>query len=259
MIPDERRRRLLHIIEEQGSASISDLTEALRVSHMTVRRDIHVLEEAGKLVSVAGGVSLPSRIALDATHHAKLGLRPQEKEAIAYRAAKLASRGGLLYLDAGTTMLALARMLVGRGGDHPPDVVTNDLAVAAAVGEHPQARVHVLGGRLDSRNLSTDGPITAAELADFNIDLAFVSASSFDLRGLSVHSDAKSIVKRAIIENSTHSYLATDSSKYGKVAAFKAIPFGAFDGIITDSGLPEAAQEHAKELGVELLLTEPAD
>ncbi len=102
--------------------------------------------------------------------------------------------------------------------------------------------------------MSTQGPITAAELGEFNIDLAFVSASSFDLRGLSVPTDAKSVVKRAIIGNSSRSYLATDSTKYGKVAAFKAVPLDAFDGILSDAGLPEAARQHAQEHGIELML-----
>lgn len=257
MIPDERRRRLLHLVEEQGSVSVSALTEELGVSHMTVRRDIKMLEEGGRLVSVAGGVAKPARLALDATHQAKLGIRPAEKAAIAERAAVLVQPGDLVYLDAGTTMLALARVLVkraGSGGGQPPlAVVTNDLAVAAAVGEHPEARVHVLGGQLDTANMSTQGPITAQELGDFNIDLAFVSASSFDLRGLSVPTEAKSVVKRAIIASSSRAYLATDSSKYGRVAAFKAVPLDAFEGIITDPHLPDAARERAEELGVGLL------
>lgn len=96
--------------------------------------------------------------------------------------------------------------------------------------------------------------MTAAELGEFNIDLAFVSASSFDLRGLSVPTDAKSVVKRAIIANSSRSYLATDSSKYGRVAAFKALALDAFDGILSDEDLPEAAREHAQQHGLELLL-----
>ncbi|MGQ7786845.1 DeoR/GlpR family DNA-binding transcription regulator [Nesterenkonia sp. K-15-9-6] len=260
MIPDERRRRLLHLVEEEGSASIAALTQTLGVSHMTVRRDIRRLEEAGRLVSVDGGVALPSRIALDATHQTKLGLRPAEKEAIAARAAVLVGAGDVVYLDAGTTMLALARRLVRMAADGaagPGDIITNDLAVAAAAGEHPQARVHVLGGQLDSANLSTQGPVTAAEIDGYNIDIAFVSASSFDLRGLSVPSDAKTVVKRALVENAAHSYLVTDSSKYGRVAAFKAVPLGAFDGLVSDPELPEAARERARDLGVDLLLTDP--
>ena len=147
MIADERRRRLVNLVVERGSASVTALADELGVSSMTVRRDVKRLEEEGRLVSVAGGVAKPARLSLDATHRVKLGIRPREKAAIARRAAELIRPGDLLYLDAGTTMLALARLLAARPAAERVDVVTNDLAVAAAVGEHPGAQIHVLGGR----------------------------------------------------------------------------------------------------------------
>lgn len=257
MIPDERRHRLLQLIEEQGSAPISRLAKDLGVSHMTVRRDIKILEDSGRVVTVAGGVAKPSRITWDATHQDKLTIRPMEKDAIAARAIELVTSGNLVYLDAGTTMLALARKLVGRTSPDGFDVATNDLAVAAALGAHPAARVHLIGGHLDSGNMSTDGPRAAAGLAELNIDLAFVSASSFDLRGLSVPTEEKVVVKRAIVENAARSYLVTDASKYGRVATFRAISFGSFEGIITDSALPQPARDRIAELGVDLLITDP--
>lgn len=256
MIPDERRRRLLHLVEERGSTSVADLTEDLGVSHMTVRRDIRLLEESGRLISVSGGVAMPSRIAIDATRQAKLAQHTSEKYAIAARAAELVRPGELIYLDAGTTMLALALALIQRSEGTTLDVVTNDLMVASALGEQGQARVHVLGGQLDIPNMSTHGISTAKELNNFNIDVAFVSASSFDLRGLSVPTDAKSVVKQAIVENSSRSYLVTDSSKYGKVAAFKALPLVSFDGLVIDAGLPATAQERVENLGIELHISE---
>lgn len=259
LIPDERRRQLLALVTELGSVGIAQLAERLGVSHMTVRRDIGLLEEAGRVVSVSGGVTLPSRIALDATHEVKLGMQPAEKQAIAEAAFALIQPGDLIYLDAGTTMLAIANRLAKEPREYQVDVVTNDLAVAAVVGARPGARVHLLGGRLDAPNMATEGPIAAAAVAEFNINLAFVSASSFDLRGLSVPTDAKVVVKRALAEHSARSYLVTDSTKYGRVAAFRAVPLGALNGIVTDAGLPQTAREHLIQLGLDLHVAEPAN
>ena len=99
MIADERRRRLVNLVVERGSASVTALADELGVSSMTVRRDVKRLEEEGRLVSVAGGVAKPARLSLDATHRVKLGIRPREKAAIARRAAELIRPGDLLYLD----------------------------------------------------------------------------------------------------------------------------------------------------------------
>ena len=58
MIPSERRDYIYRYVHEYQLASISALSELMSVSHMTVRRDIRVLEEQGKVVSVSGGVRL---------------------------------------------------------------------------------------------------------------------------------------------------------------------------------------------------------
>lgn len=252
LIPEERRRRLLGIVTSEGATTIAVLTEKLGVSHMTVRRDIHLLEEAGRVVSVSGGVTLPARIALDDSHATKLGIRPQHKRAIAESAAHHARPGSVIYLDAGTTMLAVAQRLVDRADLHPLQVVTNDLAVAEAVGARLDARVHLAGGRLDARNMATEGPTAASAIRALNIDIAFVSASSFDLRGLSVPTEDKAVVKAAVIEASAHALLVTDSSKYGRVAAHRAASLTAFDTVITDDELPAAAVEHIQQNGIAL-------
>ena len=68
MIADERRRRLVNLVVERGSASVTALADELGVSSMTVRREVKRLEEEGRLVSVAGGVAKPARLSLDSTH-----------------------------------------------------------------------------------------------------------------------------------------------------------------------------------------------
>ncbi len=62
MIPVERQQQILHLLAERGAVSITELTERLQVSHMTIRRDIQKLEEQGRVLSVSGGVSLSERI-----------------------------------------------------------------------------------------------------------------------------------------------------------------------------------------------------
>ena len=78
MIPVERQRTILRVLAEQGTASIPDLVDLLGVSHMTVRRDIAALEGQGRVASVSGGVTQPSRLALDDSHAVMAGLHTAE-------------------------------------------------------------------------------------------------------------------------------------------------------------------------------------
>lgn len=255
MIPLERQRSILGILDERGSVSVNDLAEALDVSHMTVRRDIHRLEELGRVVSVAGGVSRPERLALDRSHAVKEGLQQAQKLAIARAAADQVQPGNVVFLDAGTTTLAIAQVLAA-----VPNLVfvTNDLTIALSLSERSESEVYFAGGALDRANLASDGSLTARMIAQFNVDVAFMSTSSFDLRGTSVPADAKLVVKHAIKSASARTILASDSSKYGRVASLLAIKLTDLDGIITDSGLPESAVENIRSSGIPLVLADSA-
>lgn len=253
MIPVERQRAILRALRTSGSASINELADSLDVSHMTIRRDVRALEAAGRVMSVSGGVTLPARLAADASHLEKAGLHPAQKAAIARAAVGSVSAGDLVYLDAGTTTLAIATELAARS-----DLVfvTNDLAIATYLSERTPSELYVAAGRVDRANLSTEGEMVAAVIAEFNIDVAFMSTSSFDLRGISVPNGAKKVVKQAIVAASTTTVLVTDSSKYGRVAALRAVPLPELDSIVTDTGLPESVRHSLGDLDVTLHLVE---
>ena len=93
----------------------------------------------------------------------------------------------------------------------------------------------------------------AQALRGLFIDLAFISASSWSMRGLSTPNEDKVMVKKAIVEASRRCILLSDTSKYGKIATYLALPIAAFDAVITDEGLPAAAREAIEQAGLALL------
>ena len=212
MIPVERHQQILALVSERGVVSIAELTERLGVSHMTIRRDLQKLEEQGAVQSVSGGVQAPERVASEPSHQAKEGMFSRQKIAIGRLAARQIPANSCIYLDAGTTTLALAALLKDK----------RDKAAAQA-------------------------------LRGLFIDLAFISASSWSMRGLSTPNEDKVMVKKAIVEASRRRILLSDTSKYGKVATYLALPIAAFDAVITDEGLPAAAREAIEQAGIALL------
>lgn len=253
MIPLERQRTILRLLNQQGTATIPELVDSLGVSHMTVRRDIAALENAGRVSSVAGGVALPSRALLDQAHSAKAELHPDAKRAIGKIAASLVSGGDVIFLDAGTTTLAVATELAERSDLM---IVTNDLVVAQYLADNSGSQLFLAAGMVDKANLSTEGPSTAAALAPFNFDITFLSTPAFDLRGASIQSEAKRAVKRTATEQAETTYLVSDSSKYGRVMPFQAVATHEMEGIITDDGLPESAKDAFEEAGLRVLIAQ---
>lgn len=247
MIPLERQKTILNLIQQNEVMSIQDLCQIFDVSYMTIWRDINLLEKEGKVVTVSGGVRASERLAVEPSHEIKGGLNAAEKSSIAEIACEKIPKNACIYLDAGTTVLALAKKIAHRSD---LTIITNDLIIACYLVQNSQAELIHTGGRICKENSSAIGDITAKTLRNFIIDIAFVSASSWNLRGISTPDENKVPVKEAIAEVSNKRYLLSDSSKYGKVATYIALPITAFDAIFTDKALPKNTLTELKNLGV---------
>src|SRR6266508_2798367 len=127
-LPDQRQERILGEVARNGGARVSELTELLGVSDMTVRRDLDTLARRGLVRKVHGGATLPRRGSSDEPgFEAKSGQERPAKDAIARRAAEFVEPGTAVAVTAGTTTHALAHYLA-----RVPEltVVTNSLPVA---------------------------------------------------------------------------------------------------------------------------------
>ena len=55
MLTKQRRERILKLLEEKGSITVTEAKDMLGASESTIRRDIVALDEAGMLEKVFGG------------------------------------------------------------------------------------------------------------------------------------------------------------------------------------------------------------
>lgn len=250
LIPDQRREKLMRMLRREPVLSVAQLTEMLGVSHMTVRRDIAVLEREGRAYSVPGGVRHASSMREEPAFATKAVTDRAEKAAIAHLANSLLDDGMAVYLDAGTTTGALVPAIRERSGI---TVVTNDYVIVEGLTGAMNVDVIHTGGRLDHTNRSAVGRLAARTLRQLNTDLAFISTSSWDLsRGVTTPSEAKVEVKLAAMEGASESVLLATSRKFGTFGMYDVAPLRRFDRIITDDGLQEAAADGVRDLGVEL-------
>lgn len=249
MIPIERQQKILQFINNNGVASIQFLADKLNVSHMTIRRDIQKLEDEGRISLVSGGAQSVERLAAELPHSDKSSLFHDEKSAIGTLAAKLISVHTTVYLDAGTTTLEIAHQIADR---KDLLVITNDFVIAHYLSNAGKCDLIHIGGSVCKENFSTTGSLAAEFLKNLSIDIAFISTSSWSLKGLTTPNENKIPVKKAILQSSKQNILVTDSSKYGKIATFFVCPLTVFDQIICDSGLFENVQDALKGLDVKL-------
>lgn len=255
LIPDQRREQLLRHLRKEGVLSVQQITQLFNVSHMTVRRDIAELERQGLVFSVPGGVRIASHVSTEPSFQDKTHVEQPAKGAMANEAARLVTEGMTVYLDAGTTLLAMVPALA-RLSDLT--VVTNDFATAEQLMTAPHLDVVHTGGRIDKANRSSVGRLGAATLRQLALDIAFISTSSWDLlRGVTTPSEPKVDVKQAAMESAAGSVLVAGSSKFGTFGKYRVAPLTAFDTVITDTALAEGAATGVRDSGCELRLARP--
>jgi len=252
-LPSESRR--IHILEQirrspDGVVSVAQLSQALAVSEMTIRRDLDWLAERRILARVHGGaVAYPGAPSEPAFGDRLNDFNPQ-KQAIGWAAAQLVQDGERIILDAGTTTRQVARHLAERKG---LTILTNNLVITQELADLPEFSTILLGGQLKHRELCTVGEMVKDALCMFKVDRCFLSALGFDLQG-AYDPDLREVeVKRAMLQASRKVILVADSSKFGVSALVRIAPLSAIHQLVTDDNLPPAALSALEAAGLEVI------
>jgi len=238
----QRWDNLRALIRDSGVIRIEDLCRRLKVSPATVRRDLDQLERGGAIRRVHGGaVSVESR--LDEPVFAdKTSLAAREKRRIAEAALKFIAPGDSVYLDGGSTVLELARLLRERTN---LTVVTNSLYAAHELaGRGP--RLIVIGGELRRLSQTMVGSLTGHVLTELHLDKAFMGTIGLALdEGLTTTDPNEAFTKKLVMGQARQVIVLADSSKAGKVSFASAGDWDNVHVLITDKQLDK---DFAKEL-----------
>jgi DeoR/GlpR family transcriptional regulator of sugar metabolism len=247
LIPAQRREELVNQLRARNVLSIAEAASMLRVSSMTVRRDIEVLREEGRARPVPGGVMLSEYIRREPSFRVKVGRDTAEKRAIAMLAGTLIHDDMVLYLDAGTTTGALIPTICEH---HNLTVITTDLTISARLVGAAGIDVVQVGGKLDPVSRSAVGKVAEDTLARLNTDMSIISASSWDaIRGVTTPSEPKIGLKQAAVSSAVTSILLATSSKYGSFSLYDVAPLSQFDQIFTDWRISEHATRQVADAG----------
>lgn len=247
----ERRERVKQIVKSRHAVRVEDLREELGVSTATIRRDLHELEEEGELRRVHGGAVAVDLRPIEARFEAKAAKNPAQKRRIAERAAAMVEPDSKIFVDAGSTCLELARLLV-----HRTDitVVTNSLpAINELAGTGP--RLIVIGGELRPLSQALVGPLSTRILDELYLDHAFVGTFSLSLEaGLTTTDPAEAFTKEHVLTRTREAVLLVDGSKIGTRSFAHAGRLDQIDVVITDAELDEEASATFEHAGVRVLV-----
>src|SRR5689334_25157795 len=170
MSPERRREQILAYLSQQDRTSVGDLSQALSVSEVTVRKDLDLLESQGLLTRVHGGAVVSGRGRLELYFAAREQEHLEEKRRIGQAAAALVQSGQRIFLDASTTALQVARLIKDR---EDLIVVTNGLYTALELNFSADITTIVVGGTLRHRSSSLVGSFNYNSLQRLRFDVGF--------------------------------------------------------------------------------------
>ena len=251
----DRLEAIRHHLYVQGLTSIQDLADAMGASVATVRRDLLTLEEQGAVGRTRGGAQIARGADIEVAFEVREKQQLAEKRSIAIAAYDLLHPHSSVFLDAGTTVLQLARLL--RVDPMPLNVFTNGLIVAQTLMNVPKLRITVIGGTLRNENASMVGPAAEAELDRLWFDHLFLgmSAVGADRRMYSVDAMEARLNERMMARSAAVTVLA-DATKFNRRATYLVGPLAAPMRLITTAGLAAAERAGLEEAGVEVLVAE---
>ncbi len=249
-----RHARIRDKVQHAGAARVSDLANLLRVSEMTIRRDLDELGRQGLVLKVHGGATALELASTSEPGFETKSRRDQpEKEAIAQRAAQLIQPGTAIALTAGTTTWTLARHL----GEIPNlTVVTNSIKVAQVLYEHERLDLTVvLTGGVRTPSDALVGPVAVATIRSLHIDMLIMGVHGIDEKaGVTTPNLTEAETNRAFVRAARRIVVVADHSKWGVVGLSEIGSLDDVDTLITDEQLNQHAREVLSEHVGELVL-----
>jgi len=261
MLAAERQNRIIDEVQGRGAVRVSELSQLLDVSDMTIRRDLDTLASQGRLDKVHGGATMKRPPSTEEPgFEAKWVRQTAEKNAIASVAVDLVAPGSAVGLSAGTTTWTLARHLTSVPG---LTVVTNStrvadvlLSVGQASGHGSGAGPHViLTGGVRTPSDALVGPIAVAALESLHLDLVFLGVHGMDPRaGYTTPNMLEADTDRALVAAGRRLVVVADHTKWETVGISTIVDLAGADVVVTDNHLPVDAQATLRESVGQLLV-----
>lgn len=254
MIPQHRRAGILKEIEARESVAVAELAASLGVSEMTIRRDLHELEEDGSIKRVHGGAVLSRGRSYEPPYTLRSTQAVEEKRLIGAAAARLVREGDSLAIDGGSTTYELAREIAGMRNI---TVITPSLRVAGLFVDKSDIRLIMPGGIVRTGEASMVGDLTAQALQGLFVDKLFMGVACVDEQaGMTEYNWDDALVKRAMIKCAREVTLLADSGKFGKVAFALVGKLDEIDNLVADRQPPDGILEILTQSGARLIIAE---
>ena len=254
MLAIERRNAILEKLQAERRVVVSELSTLYDVSEETIRRDLEKLENEGYVIKSYGGAVLNENANLDLPFNVRKNKNVIGKQKIADIISQTIHDGEILFLDASSTAVAIAKAIKNKKG---LTIITNSLEIAIELLEVPDCKVISTGGEIVSTAFGLVGHVTDKTIRSYYVDKAIVSSKGFDLeKGFTDSDERHANNKKSMLESARVKILAIDCSKFDRVAFAKIGDLRDITMVVTDAKPEDKWLEKFAENNVECVYPE---
>lgn len=253
MLKEQRRQEITEILYQTGYAEIAKLSQKYNVTEMTIRRDLdYLIKHNSNFARKRGGAIFQS----ESPYEKRIAENPSAKQQIAAKAVSLIQPNKIIFLDSGTTLLQLAKLISVQKNNHNL-IVTNSIENANELLKTPSIKTFFIGGDLDYNVHSTRGSVSEEQMRAIQVDIAFLGANAISKDGkICISSSIEIGFKKAVLASAHHKYLLVDSSKIGNQALLSYANASELDGIITDNQISPTMLTEMLAKGINIIIAD---
>ena len=216
MLTEERRTKIVEIVNEKKAVSVNELVELLDTSAATIRRDINALNRTKQLIKVFGGATANSSLDVNTKEDAvkqKVTKNVAEKDTISHYAASLIQDNDFVYIDAGTTTLAMIDHIDNRNAKY----ITNGVVHARKLMDKGLQTI-MIGGRLKASTEAVVGPDCVEFIRKYHFTKAFMGTNGISVyAGFTTPDADEAMIKTEAIRHAYMSYVLADHTKFDQI------------------------------------------
>lgn len=256
MIPEQRRENLINKLKEKSIYTIDNLTQELKVSRITIQRDLNILVQRGLVSKVHGGVKLKTKSgeSFETRFNIRLKNNYDKKLEIAYKTLEFVIDGNTIFLDSSSTVFIFAQELFKKNF-LDLNIITISPAIICEALQYPNLRIICTGGQLKHSFNMFYGAWVIEFLEKINIDSAFISVAGLSADGEFSSSDIElANILSVVSSRSNEINILADSSKFSKVGMLNINTKTKHQRIITDKYIDKQIVSHIKnKTSIELI------
>ncbi len=246
----KRETQILDLLGAKKKITVLELAEQFKVSDVTIRKDLAVLEEKGLLKREHGFATLPESDDIST----RLLFNYETKRRIAKKALESVTDGETLMIESGSCCALLAEEIVlNRRG---VTLITNSVFIANFLREKIGTRIILLGGEFQNESQVMVGPLIKKCAENFSVEKFFMGTDGFNEAGAMSGDLMRAEAVRNMAESARRKIILTDSKKFSSASIVPLLPYKEIDSIYTDEKISDDKKNFLAEHGIQIILPE---